>query len=48
MSGASILILLLVAFIAFKLVKGVIGFIFKLAVIAALVMAFLYYQKGGF
>jgi hypothetical protein len=47
MSGASILILLVLAFIAFKVVKGVVGFIFKIAVLGAMVVAFVMWKQGG-
>lgn len=45
--GASILILLVLAFIAFKLVKGVLGFVFKVAIIGAMVVAFLMWKQGA-
>jgi preprotein translocase subunit Sss1 len=46
-SAGVILALLVVVFLAFKLIRGVIGFIIKLCLIAAMVFAFMMWQQGG-
>jgi hypothetical protein len=47
MSMGIMLALAVAAIIAFKVVKGVIGFIFKMAVLAAMVFAFIMWKQGG-
>lgn len=47
MTTTHILILIAVALLGFKILRGMVGFVFKLVVLGALVYGVMLYQKGG-